>query len=72
MSFGIYKDYLIVRAGVETAEEKLRGKHVKPFDITGKVMKGWIMVEKDGWRKPEDMGAWLTIGREFALSLPEK
>ncbi|KAF0220747.1 MAG: hypothetical protein FD174_1071 [Geobacteraceae bacterium] len=72
MCFGIWKDYLIVRASVETTGKKLQEKHVKPFDITGKPMKGWFMVEQEGWRTPEDLGVWLTIGKDFALTLPEK
>jgi TfoX/Sxy family transcriptional regulator of competence genes len=72
MCFGIWKEFLIVRAGAEKAEETLREKHVRPFDITGKPMKGWIMVEQEGWRTPEELGFWLSIGKNFALSLPEK
>jgi TfoX/Sxy family transcriptional regulator of competence genes len=55
MCFGIWKEFLIVRAGAEKAEEKLREKHMRPFDITGKPMKGWIMVEQEGWRTPEEV-----------------
>jgi TfoX/Sxy family transcriptional regulator of competence genes len=72
MCFGIWKDYLIVRAGVETAERMLQEKRARPFDITGKPMKGWLMVEQEEWRTPEELGTWLTVGREFALTLPEK
>ena len=72
MCFGIWKDYLIVRASAETAQIKLQEKHVKPFDITGKPMKGWFMVEQEGWRTAEGLGVWLAIGKEFALTLPEK
>jgi TfoX/Sxy family transcriptional regulator of competence genes len=72
MCFGIYKDYLIVRCGVEAAEEKLKGPNTRPFDITGRAMKGWVMVSEPGWKDPEDMVAWLEMGREFALTLPAK
>ena len=72
MCFGIYKDFLIVRAGKDTAEKKLKEKHTKPFDITGKVMKGWVMVAEGGWKKEADLKNWLEIGKKFARSLPEK
>jgi len=72
MCFGIWKDYLIIRTGREVAEQKLREAHVKPFDITGKPMKGWIMVDQAAWRTTAKLGDWLTLGREFALTLPEK
>ena len=70
--FGIIKDFLIVRAGEETAREKLRENHVRPFDITGKPMKGWFMVEEKGWKTADDLNAWLTMGMDFAAALPEK
>lgn len=72
MCFGIYKDYLIVRTGIEAAEKKLREKNVKPFDITGRVMKGWVMVGGQGWKNQEDLKNWLNLGKEYALALPKK
>ena len=72
MCFGIYKDYLIVRTGVEVAESKLKAKEAKPFDITGRAMKGWVMVGKQGWKGEKEIESWLKLGREFALTLPKK
>ena len=72
MCFGIYKDSLIVRTGIEVAEKKLKEKKVKPFDITGRAMKGWVMVEERGWKKEEDLENWLKLGKKYALTLPEK
>jgi hypothetical protein len=40
MCFGIYKNYMIVRMSPEKSQEKLKQKHTRPFDITGRVMKG--------------------------------
>ncbi|ABQ27503.1 TfoX/Sxy family protein [Geotalea uraniireducens] len=72
MCFGIYRDYLIVRCGPDAAGEKLKEKHVRPMDITGKPMKGWLMVEEGGWKREEDMSCWLLLGKKFALTLPSK
>jgi TfoX/Sxy family transcriptional regulator of competence genes len=72
MAFGVWKDYLIVRTGPELAAEKLNDKHVRVFDITGKPMRGWLMVEKDSWKKDGELADWLDLGRSFALSLPKK
>jgi TfoX/Sxy family transcriptional regulator of competence genes len=72
MGFGIYKDYLIVRMEKDMAEQRLGGKNVKPFDITGKPMSGWLMVKEDGWRRKDDLADWIHIGKRFALTLPEK
>jgi TfoX/Sxy family transcriptional regulator of competence genes len=72
MCFGIWKDNLIVRMAPELAVEKLQDRNVKEFDITGKPMKGWVMVEKDAWKDKKTMDKWLYIGRSFALTLPVK
>jgi len=72
MCFGIYKDYLIVRCGVDAAAERLQEPHVRPMDITGKPMKGWVMVADGGWTGEEDLSSWLLLGKTFALTLPPK
>jgi TfoX/Sxy family transcriptional regulator of competence genes len=72
MSFGIWKDNLIVRMLPDLAADKLKDRNVKEFDITGKPMKGWVMVEKDAWKDKKKLVEWLDIGRSFALALPKK
>jgi TfoX/Sxy family transcriptional regulator of competence genes len=72
MCFGVWKDYLIVRMVPELAAEKLNNEHVRKFDLTGKPMKGWVMVEKGSWNKRDELAKLLNIGRSFALSLPKK
>lgn len=72
MCFGIWKDNLIVRMAPELAVEKLKDRNVKEFNITGKPMKGWVMVEKDAWQDKKEMVKWLDIGRSLALTLPKK
>jgi len=72
MAFGIWKDFLIVRLDREQGEKSLKDKNVRPFDITGKPMAGWIMVKESGWKSKASLEKWLGIGKEYALSLPEK
>jgi TfoX/Sxy family transcriptional regulator of competence genes len=72
MCFGIWKDYLIVRMTPELAAEKLKNDYVREFDITGKPMKGWVMVGEEFWDKTEELTKWLDIGRLFALTIPKK
>ena len=72
MAFGIYKDLLIVRMDKEQAKQSLKDRNVQPFDITGRPMAGWIMVRESGWKGQAGLATWLGIGKQFALSLPEK
>jgi TfoX/Sxy family transcriptional regulator of competence genes len=72
MACGVHKDALIVRVGREGHGEALARPHTKPFDITGKPMKGWVMVTSDGYESAEALEDWVQQGLDFALSLPAK
>ena len=72
MACGVYKDALIVRVGPEGYEEALARPHARPFDITGRPMKGWVMVDRDGYRSEEALREWVRQGVDFALTLPPK
>jgi TfoX/Sxy family transcriptional regulator of competence genes len=48
MLVGIWKDSLIARLGPEGGDEALKEAHVKEFDITGRSMKGWVLVAPEG------------------------
>jgi TfoX/Sxy family transcriptional regulator of competence genes len=69
---GVYKDFLILRLGDEHADKALESPFVKPFDITGRAMKGWVMVEETGFDTDSTLEAWLNQAREFVETLPPK
>jgi TfoX/Sxy family transcriptional regulator of competence genes len=72
MACGVNKDDLIVRVGPQGYEASLAQPHTRPFDFTGRPMKGWIMVGRDGYEADEDLEKWVQKGVDFALSLPTK
>jgi TfoX/Sxy family transcriptional regulator of competence genes len=72
MAFGIYKDFLIVRMDKEQGEQSLKDRNVQPFDIMGKPMAGWVMVQEAGWKSATGLAKWIEVGKRYALSLPEK
>ncbi|MFC2076851.1 TfoX/Sxy family protein [candidate division KSB1 bacterium] len=72
MFCGVYMDYLILRLGEHQGEKALELPSTKPFDITGRPMKGWVMVAKDGFETEEELAAWLDKAREFVATLPPK
>ena len=71
MMCGVYKDYLILRLGEDHGEKALSRPHTRPFDMTGRPMKGWVMVEQEGLSDAA-LEQWLSQSREFAESLPPK
>jgi len=72
MACGVHKDMLIVRVGPDAYEETMQYPHTRPFDMTGRAMKGWVMVEPGSLASEADLQEWVTAGLNFALTLPPK
>lgn len=72
MACGIHKEYMIVRVDPDKHNKLLKKAHTRVFDITGKPMKGWLMVEPAGCKTARQISAWLKEGLDFALTLPPK
>ena len=72
MLVGVWKDSLIVRPGPEEGEEALREPHVRVFDITGRPMKGWILVAPEGVEFDDQLKAWIARATQFVGTLPAK
>ena len=72
MACGVNKDNLFVRIDPDKHSALLKKAHARPFDLTGKPMKGWLIVEEDGFKTDKQLSAWVKEGVEFALTLPPK
>lgn len=72
MACGIHKDSLIVRVGPGKYPEAISRPHAQVFDLTGRPMKGWVVVSPDGLGDPNDLRSWVDEGVAFAKTLPEK
>jgi len=42
------------------------------MDITGKPMKGWVMVAEDGFKSDSELKEWLDQAVNFVKTLPPK
>ena len=72
MACGVNGTHLIVRVGPELYEAALAEPHTGPFDMTGRPMKGWIVVTPEGCAAEADLGSWIQRGVALAQSLPAK
>jgi hypothetical protein len=72
MLVGIWKTSLIARLGPEEAEKALEEPNVVEFDITGKPMKGWVMVEAEGVESDAQLAGWIERASAFVSTLPKK
>ena len=72
MAFGVHKDGMIVRVDPDKHAKLLKKPGARPFDITGRPMKGWLIVEAEGYKTEKQLSAWVKEGVEFAFTLPPK
>lgn len=63
---------LMVRVGPHASEEALGRPHTRIFDMTGRPMKGWILVVSEGFATKRQLAAWVRRGVAFARTLPPK
>ena len=71
MLVGFWKDALIVRIGADEAEDWLE-PHIREFDVTGKPMKGWVLVDPPGLADDDQLAAWIERATKFVGKLPAK
>jgi len=72
MLIGVWKNNLVLRLPVDQAAEALKQEHIRPFDITGKPLKGWVMIAEEEIDDDMDLKQWLSQSMEFVASLPAK
>ena len=70
--FGIQKESLVLRISQDKADELMKSEYFTPFDITGKPMKGWVLVSPDVLETDDELLEMLTLGVSFAETLPKK
>ena len=71
MVAGIHKDYYILRLGEKNTNVALKLPKIALFNITGRAMKGWVMVEENTF-SDDDLRMWLGKAKEFVETLPKK
>jgi hypothetical protein len=72
MSCGVHGEDLIVRTDPTQQATLLAEPGARPFDMTARPMKGWILVASDGCAEDADLQRWVARGVAYARSLPPK
>jgi TfoX/Sxy family transcriptional regulator of competence genes len=72
LACGVQKNAMIVRVAPEKHAELLTRAHARPFDMTGRPMKGWLIVDAEGCKTDKQLSTWIKEGVDFALTLPKK
>jgi TfoX N-terminal domain len=69
---GVWKDALIARLGPDEGEAALREPHVGVFDITGRPMRNWVVIESQGVEDDDQLAGWIQRAIKFVRRLPKK
>jgi TfoX/Sxy family transcriptional regulator of competence genes len=71
MTVGVHGDDLIARITPDDTHAALAEPGVRPFDITGRPMRGWILVAGEAL-DDDVLDRWVEQARTFVASLPPK
>jgi TfoX/Sxy family transcriptional regulator of competence genes len=72
MAFGIHKQSLVIRTAPERAEELIKAGTAGVFDITGRPMKGWLLVSPEKLANEKQLSELLEMALQFVNTLPHK
>jgi TfoX/Sxy family transcriptional regulator of competence genes len=72
MACGVMGDDLMVRMAPADAEALESEPGVRRADMSGRPMKGWLLVAPEVTADEGDLERWVRRGEEFAASLPPK
>jgi TfoX/Sxy family transcriptional regulator of competence genes len=66
---GVWETSLIARIGPGLAATAVKRPHVRPFDVTGRPMRGWVLVDAEGVETDEQLRAWIRRAVTFVQAL---
>ena len=72
MAVGVSGDEVMVRVGVDGFDDALTRDDVRPFDMSGKRMNGWVLVGGDAIAEDRGLTHWVDVGMSYAGTLPPK
>jgi TfoX/Sxy family transcriptional regulator of competence genes len=72
MTIGVYGDGLIVRIDPEAMDAAVVEPGVRPFDMSGRPMRGWILVASEKLSGDDELERWINQARSYVATLPPK
>ncbi len=63
---------LLLRCDPNETDALREKPHAGAFEMRGRVMDGWLLIDAEGVRTKRQLERWVTIGVTYARSLPAK
>jgi hypothetical protein len=71
MAVGVIGDDLLVRVPPDDTDAALRHPGVRRFDMSGRPMRGWLVVAGEGL-DDDTLASWIERSRAYVATLPPK
>ena len=72
MVCGVQGNELMVRVGPDLFQDALTRPHAREMDFTGRPMKGFVTVGRDGVADDDELQLWVRLGLAHAKTFPPK
>ena len=72
MTCGVIQNALIIRLSQQDYQTALQKPNTRKFEMTGKEMRGWLLVDPDGTSDDNDLQNWINSALQFSATLPPK
>ena len=69
---GVIGDSLVARVGPDAYDDAVEEPHARPFDFTGREMRGWVFVDHPGLASAAALADWVDRAVAFVETLPPK
>ena len=69
---GVWKESLFARIGPEHYEAALQEPFVHEFNVTGKAMTGWVLIDPEGIDNDSELRSWIQRAKKFVQQFPAK
>lgn len=63
---------IIIRCKPDETPKLLKEEGVKPFEMRGKAMKGWVLLDAEQVADDDQLRDWVDRSRKFVSTLPAK
>ncbi len=72
MCCGVVKDELVIRLGADNTDRALREWHTRPMDFTGRPLKGFVFVAREGLETDDETRRWVEQAVDYVGTLQPK
>src|SRR5262245_38601503 len=61
----VWREHLIMRVGPDQYKQALAEPGARKFDVTGREMRGWVMVAGEAFELDDDLKEWVQRAERF-------